>query len=225
MSQTNTPMAPPTGPVAAPHGPRERRIRFGHLALAIALIVVGALGTAALVTTVAAGGSYLALAQDVEYGAQITEADLVEVQIASPPALEAVPASSRSHVLQLYAAIPLVKGSLLNPNQLTNKPPPGPNQRVVGLTLRRERLPAELPSAGHEITLVASEDSNSNDEAPGAPRTFPATVTGVSGDESDSLFQSSSRTVTIDVAVSTTDAPTVAVLAADDRISIVLGGS
>jgi len=224
MSQTNTPITAATaGPVPAPKGPRERRVRFGHLALAVALIVVGALGTATLVTRVASGGTYLALATDVAYGAQIQEAHLTEVRIPNPPALNPIPASSRDRVVGLYAAMPLAKGSILTPDQVVAEPFPAPGQRIVGLTLRRDRLPAQIPQAGDTVTLVASQDRGAEDDA--TPLTFTATVTAVAGvDAGGGLFGSGSSTVTIDVAVPTSDAPQVAVLAADNRLTIVLGG-
>lgn len=224
MSQTNTPLtAAAAGPVPAPKGPRERRVRFGHLALAVALIVVGALGTATLVTTVASGGTYLALAADVDYGAQITDADLTEVRIPNPPALDPIPASARARVVGLYAAMPLAKGTILTPAQVVAEPFPPQGQQIVGLTLRRERLPAQVPRPGDRITLVASQDQGAGENT--APRTFNATVTAVAGAEAGGLFGGGSRTVTVDVAVPTTDAPEVAVLAADNRLTIVLGGS
>lgn len=224
MNQLHPPVtATATGPVPAPKGPRERRVRFGHLTLALALIVVGALGTATLVTTVASGGTYLALATDVAYGAPLTDAHLTEVRIPNPPALEPIPASARSRVVGRYATMPLAKGSILTPAQVAAEPLPGPGQRIVGLTLRRDRLPAQVPQPGDVITLVASPDRGADGDT--APRTFPATVTAVAGaDPGGGFFSSGSRTVTVDVAVTTDDAPEVAVLAADNRITIVLGG-
>src|SRR5690606_1225620 len=171
--------ATPTGPVPAPKGPRERRVRVRHPPLALALHVVGALGTAPLRSTLASRGPYLALAPDGADGHPLSDAHLTEVRIPNPPALEPIPASARSRVVGRYAAMPLAKGSILTPAQVAAEPLPGPGQRIVGLTLRRDRLPAQVPQPGDVITLVASPDRGADGDT--APRTFPATVTAVAG--------------------------------------------
>src|SRR5690606_23980263 len=139
------------------------------------------------------------------------------------PALEPIPASARSRVVGRYATMPLAKGSILTPAQVAAEPLPGPGQRIVGLTLRRDRLPAQVPQPGDVTTRVGSRDRGA-DGAP-APRTFPGTCTAVAGaDPGGRLNSSGSRSVTVDEAVTTDDAHEVAVLAADNRITIVLGG-
>ena len=146
-SQTEGPtaVAYPTAPVAAPAGPRERRLRFGHLALAVALMAVGALGTVALVTAVSTTGEYLALQRDMAANAELTADDLTVVRINTAPGLRPVAAKDLDRVVGLYAAIPLVEGTLLTAAQLTAQPLPGPGQQVLGITLGSDRLPATRP--------------------------------------------------------------------------------
>lgn len=222
------PTAPAPAPVAAPRGPRERRVRFGHLALAVTLIVIGALGTVALVTAVSADGEYLALSRDVDFGAQLAEEDLAVVRVTNTPGLKPVPARDLDRVVGLYANVPLSEGTLLTAAQVTNQPIPGPGQHVLGITLRNDRLPATEPRPGDPVLLVAtaSQGSPDSDDPPSAPRTWSATVIRVAGSGSGGILGGDgASTVTLDVAVATADGPTVATLAASNRLVVILTGS
>jgi len=213
-------------PVAAVAGPRERRVRFGHAALAVALMVVGALGTATLVGAASADGEYLALGRDVDYGVRLTEADLVTVRLTRAPGIDPVPAAELHRVVGAYTTMRLARGSLLTPAQITTDPVPGPGQHVVGIILGGDRLPARHPRPGDPVLLVATPDRSATAADAGPPRTWRATVTAVAGDGSSGfLGASGSRAVTVDVAVPAADAPLVATLAAADRIVLVLAGS
>lgn len=211
----------PVTPVPAPVGPRERRVRLGHLGLAIALVVVGALGAAALVTMVAAEGEYLAIARDVEYGAQITNEDLVTVRIGRPPGLDPVPASEINRVVGNYAAMPLAAGTLLTASQVTAERHPGPGEVRLGINLRGERLPAQPIRPGNLLLLVDTSTQNTpTGERPTAPRTWNALLVAVGGGGQGGLLSGGSRTVTIDVIVAAQDAPVIAGLAANNNLSV-----
>ncbi len=223
MTETLTPRAQP---VAAPQGPRERRVRVGHLALAVALIVVGALGTTALVATVAAEGEYLALSRDVDYGAQLAAEDFVAVQMSAAPGLDPVAASDLNRVVGAYATMPLAAGTLLTPTQVTAEPVPGPGQNVVGITMRGDRLPAQPLRPGDPILLVAIAERSGADQPGVRPQTWDATVTAIAGaDSTGFLGGGGSGSVTLDVAVPAADGPTIATLAAANRLVVVLAGS
>lgn len=219
MSNTTTASAPP--PVLPARGrPGERRLRVGQLSAAIALIAVGGLGTAALVTAAAAEGTYLAVTEDVAYGAVITSDDLVTVRVSNPPELRPVAANDLDRVVGHHATMPLAAGTLLTPAHVTEEPVPGRGQHVVGITLRGERLPARRPAPGDAILLVATPDRTGDDlDTP----TWPATVAAISG-QGGGLLDGNARTVTLDVAVPSSEGPQVARLAAANRLVIVLDG-
>jgi hypothetical protein len=214
-------------PVAAPLGPRERRLRAGHLALAVALIVLGALGTTALVAAVAADGEYLALSRDVDFGTQLRAEDFVTVQISNAPGLDPIAASELDRIVGAYATMPLAAGTLLTPAQVTADPIPGPGQNIVGITLRGDRLPARRPRPGDPILLVTiAERGGGAEQVTARPQTWQATVTAVAGADSSSfLGGGGGGSVTLDVAVPAADGPTVATLAAANRLVVVLAGS
>src|SRR5690554_4660138 len=112
------------GPVPALRRLRERRLRPLHAAVAVLVVIAGALGGGVAVMAASARGEYLALTRDVPFGARLTAGDLGTVRIGSPPGLEAVPAADRDDVIGLHAAMPLVRGSLLAAGMLTADPVP-----------------------------------------------------------------------------------------------------
>lgn len=227
-SRVETPtIAAAPAPIAAPTGPRERRLRFGHLALAVALVVVGALGTVALVTAASATGEYLALRRDVDFGARLTADDLTVVRINAAPGLKPVAARDLERVVGLYAAVPLSEGTLLTAAQLTNQPIPGPGQQVLGITLSGDRLPATRPEPGDRVLLVATpaQGAAAGEDSQAPPRTWAATVVTVVGSGTGGILgRGGVETVTLDVSVAAADGPTVATLAAADRLVVVLVG-
>src|SRR5690606_40500418 len=101
-------------------------------------IVLAALGSATLFRAVGPSQEYLALARDVPVGAQVTAADLRVVRLNASPGLTPVPVSEVDQVIGRYAAVPLVAGSLLTPQQLTAEPVPGPGEQLVAVTIFRE---------------------------------------------------------------------------------------
>lgn len=230
-SQTNTPLTPamaPPGPVAAPRRPRERRVRFGHLALAIALIVVGALGTATLLVAVTAEGTYLAAARDIPYGSRLTDADLVTVRLNRAPELSPVPAAQRNQVVGNYAAMPIAAGTLLTGAQITGQQFPGPGEVRIGITLPPERLPGYDLQSGDQVRLVDTTDEETaatGDQPPAAPLSWEATVVDVTPPDSGSFFGSAGGgEMTIDLIVAATDADLIARLAANDNLFLTLAG-
>lgn len=217
--QTGQPMPHTTlEPMPAPRRLRERRLRPLHAAAAAAVMLVGALGAGVAVAAASAEGEYLALAREVSFGAQLSDADLVVVRIGAPPGVSPVPAADRDQVVQLYAAVPLVRGSLLVAGMLTADPVPA-GQHVVGITVRADRLPTQRPGPGEAVLLVAT-----GDRAEAGAGTWRAVVTAVSTPEDGLLAPARSQTVTLDVAVPVGQAPEVARAAAAGELVVVRTG-
>jgi SAF domain len=227
MSQTNAPTNPAilqTGPVAAPRGPRERRVRFGHLALAIALIVVGALGTSALVLSVTAEGTYLVAAQEIPYGKQFAREDLVTVRLNNSPDVNAFPAGSIDRVIGNYAAYSIPEGALLSRDHVTNTQFPGPGQVRIGITLSGDQMPAFELVAGNQVRLVDTTDPETTgapaeDAPPPVPQSWQALVVQVKDADGGGVFGGGGGDdKTVDVIVNERDADLIARLAANDNI-------
>ncbi len=215
------PAAAPPVPIPVPRR-ASRRVRPGLTALAVAFVAVGGLATAYAVTLVGDIHAYLAVARPVHVGAALTASDMTTVSITADPALRPIPASRVNQVVGKYTAVELIPGTLLTEKQLTDTPIPGAGKNIVGLGLPVDRLPASRIKPGVEVLLVATPaqagvTATGNTATTGPPQKFPATVIDVAKGTREG-------TVLVNVAVDARDAPTVAALAATDRLVIVLAG-
>src|SRR3712207_9115945 len=78
--------------------PPRRRRRPALLALAVAMVVLGALGAAYLATSLGRTSPVIAIGREVPWGQTLTAADLVEVRIPADPALQPIPRSEERRV-------------------------------------------------------------------------------------------------------------------------------
>ncbi|MDG4774160.1 SAF domain-containing protein [Solwaraspora sp. WMMD792] len=211
VATTRTGQGGVDAPVTPPKIVRQRRVRPGLLGLAVLLIALGGLGSAFAVTSVRATGSYLAVARDVSVGTVLSADDLVTVQVAGGQAIKPVPASQLDQVVGLRAAVALVPGSLLTPAQLTNEPMIGPDQQQIALGLRADQVPARRLNPGDKLILVGTPTRNASENA---VTRFDATVIDVAADDRSGVIAY--------LALASRDVPAVVVLAAEDRIAVVL---
>ncbi|BCJ73205.1 SAF domain-containing protein [Catellatospora bangladeshensis] len=226
MSTTAPPRALPAVPIAVPRtAPRRRSVAQG--ALAAVLIIVGALTAAYVAQRIGSTHDFLAVARPVGKGAEITRADLVVVRVNEAVGLRPVAARDSGDVIGKRAVMALVPGTLITLEQVTDTPVPAPGHQLIGLALGEDRMPsASRLTVGAKVLLVVVPKKGADDKAEEGvqgpdlvpPRTITATIISISPGTR------SGQTV-IDVEVATVDAPTVAALAADDRVVLSLDGS
>lgn len=145
---------PPPLPQAPVLPPPRRRRRPALLALAVAMVVLGALGAAYLATSLGQTTSVIAVAQPVAWGQTITAADLVEARIAADPALSPVPYTDRDQVIGRTAAADLLPGTLLTRDATTDQRLPPPGRQLVGIGLPAVQLPGTPLRPGDDVLLV-----------------------------------------------------------------------
>ncbi|HYZ54541.1 MAG TPA: hypothetical protein VE733_13720 [Streptosporangiaceae bacterium] len=151
-SLEQAPWAEPTAPAARklPSVPRERKPALA--ALAVLLILGGALAVGYLMTSSAKRVAAIEISQPVGEGQQITSADMREVQIAANSGISYVPWSEANGVARSFASINIPAGTLLTPdmavsaNTLTN------GKDVLGLALKDGQLPVGL-AVGDRINI------------------------------------------------------------------------
>lgn len=214
---------PPQAPVSvARTAPRRRSIMQG--ALAVLLIVAGALTAGYVVLRMGSTHDYLAVARPIGAGAEVQAADVVVVRVNDAVGLNPIPAGQLRSVVGLHAKMALVPGSLLTIDQLTDTPIPAPGFQLIGMALKEGQLPGARLTVGAQILLVVVPDRAAAASEPGSnpdlvpPRTIVATVVDVA----PSTTQGETL---LNVQVATADAPTVATLSAAGRIVISLTGS
>ncbi|WP_100500236.1 SAF domain-containing protein [Geodermatophilus chilensis] len=224
MTRTQPPRTSAPPPPAAVNGlsrppvlpPPRRRRRPGLLALAVTMVVLGALGAAYLATSLGQTSPVIAIAREVPWGQPITAADLVEARISADPALEPIPYGDRDQVIGLVAATTLAPGSLLTRDALTDQRLPAPGQQLVGVGVSAVQLPTTALRPGDDVLLVpVAVGSDPAATEVGAPGVVNATVVRTGPPGTDGLR-------VVDVLVDAADGPDVAARAAAGLIAIVV---
>lgn len=215
-----TAQVPTPSPIPVPRLAPQRRWRPGLVALAVALVATGGLSAAYAITLVGSTGSYIGISRTVDAGAKISAADLVAVRISADPALRPIPASRSDEVIGKYAAVRLFRGVLLTEDQLTDVPIGGSGTYLVNIGLSPSKVPAQRVRPGATVVLVATpaQTFTANQPTAGPAQTFDGVV-------ADITEPNQNGTVYVNVAVAERDGPTVAMLAAAERIVIVLAGA
>jgi SAF domain len=130
----------PAQPTSRLPGPvRERRPALA--ALAVLLILGGALASGLIALRSGERADYLVLRSGVQAGERIGATDLGVARIAGTGA-SAIPATQRAQVVGRYARARLFSGTLLTPAMLSTGSLVPPGAAVVGLVLSPARRPA-----------------------------------------------------------------------------------
>jgi hypothetical protein len=163
----------PNGPVpAAGRGQLRalpRRRRPGMIALAVALVGVGILASAALYQRADHQVPVLLVVTPVPVGSTITAADIGTTTVAAGPGLKDIPARELQQVIGLVAATSLRPGTLLASSELTSSLPPAPGQVLVPVALRPSALPASGLAPGDHVDVVATPGAQGQSGSSTAP--------------------------------------------------------
>jgi len=207
--------------VSVPVARLPRRRRWGLVAVGVALVVVCAVVAYLLVVTAGVTRPFLAVTHEVPYGATIEPGDLTVVNVNPAAGLHPIPASQRGQIVGRHAAADLFPGTLLTPDEVTDVAIPAPGQQVVGIELKPAQVPARTLKPGDAVILVVVPPSSlagvpdPQASAAASPASITATVAGTAPPETNGNIR-------VDVAVSQTDGPTVAAMAAAGRIVLVV---
>ena len=124
-------------------------------ALAVLLIVGGALSSAYLVMVSGQRVPVISIAQPVAAGQRIPASALREVQVSATGGLDYIPWADRAKVTQTFATVTLVKGALLTNGMLSTASSVSKGYVVVGLALKPGQLPAGGLQPGDRVALYA----------------------------------------------------------------------
>jgi hypothetical protein len=196
-------------------------------ALAVLLIVAGALTAGYVAQRMGSTHDFLGVARAVGKGGQIAAEDLMVIRVNDALGLKPIPKCQASSVIGKHAVMALVPGTLLTMEQVTDIPIPSPGHQLIGIGLEEDQMPSSRLDVGVNVLLVVVPPKNQvvlpdkegavpSDLVP--PRTFNGTVIDIKPGTKQGLML-------INIEVTTADAPTVAALASDDRIVIALAGN
>jgi hypothetical protein len=208
----------PTAPASrrAPRAARERKP--GLAALALLLIVGGALGATYLVVQNGHRVAAIEITQQLGAGQQIPVSALREVQIAPGGGLGYVPWSEASQVSQFYAATGIPQGTLLTSQMVARTNNLAAGRAVVGLALKDGQLPDGL-QVGDRVNIY--EVSDAAQSCPGQAGSVLATNAIVLGIGAPAAAASQSA-VDVRVALAPAAAGTVTCSAANGNVGVAM---
>ncbi|MCX4640216.1 hypothetical protein OG775_34775 [Streptomyces platensis] len=161
-----SPVNPPVGE-RLPVTPRERKPALA--ALAVLLILAGALGSTILVLRAGERVEAIKVTHRVSAGEKVPESAISSVMVAKDSDVQYVEWSQRGLLSKYRASTDLVEGSVLVGPMLTEQQGPKANQVVVGLALKSGQYPDGL-KAGDMVAAyrVATDGSKSSAGTGGA---------------------------------------------------------
>ncbi len=179
----------------------------------------------------------LALAHNVPQGHTIARRDLIAVRISLSAELSPIPAEDVGGIVGRTAVVPLLRGTLLSPSELTTRGAPAPGEAIVGVATKVGQLPAGGVGDGDtvDVILTGSASTLTGDPSESAASTSTsgsggpiqiggvlarnATVTGVASPTS-----SSPDTIVVSVLIPASLAPLVASASAGGQAALALVG-
>ena len=167
-SVADTTGRPSLGAAAGQRIPVPRRERKPAMAaLAVLLIVGGALISAYLVMASGRRVPVISVSQPVAAGQRIPASALQEVQVSATGGLDYIPWADRAKVTQTFATVTLVKGALLTNGMISADSSVAKGSVVVGLALKPGQMPAGGLHPGDRVALyaVASQGGQSGTQS------------------------------------------------------------
>jgi hypothetical protein len=203
---------PPETP--EPRLPGRRNPRW--IALGVVAICVGGLLSYLIYARVATENTVLALGHTIYRGQTVAASDLVPVTLSGDPGVATVPVTERDALVGQRAVYDLVDGSILAPGAIAPVKVPADERTLVGILVAAGRAPSNHLFPGSSVRLIAVPPPNAEagfrDAYTG--KTFAARVV-------DQQPGPDGASVLVNVDVSDDQAPVVALLAAQDRLSLV----
>ena len=207
-SAARSPVTPPP-----PRMPGRRNPKW--IALGIVALCLGGLLSYMIYARVASETAVVAAAQTVYRGETIEQADLTTITLRAGSLPQTLPATRLTDLVGKRAAYDLVEGSVIPATAVVDQAVPAEGRAIVGLKLGPGRAPSNLLLPSSPVRLVAmpaAADSSTTDELAGN------IFIGRMIDQSPGADGTS---ILVNVDVEAGAAPTIATLAAQDRIAIV----
>jgi hypothetical protein len=213
-SPRSAPKDPPPSTPLPPRLPGRRNPKW--IALGIVAICLGGLLSYVIYARVATETSVIALAHTVYRGQVVAATDLTTVTLSGEPGVSTVPAAARDSLIGQRAVYDLVAGSVLPDGAIAPIKVPQDKRALVGIKVAAGRAPSNHLPPGATVRLIAVPPPNAEpsfrDSYTG--KAFPARVV----DQQPGPDAASSL---VNVDVGSDQAPAVALLASQDRLTIV----
>jgi hypothetical protein len=208
--------APAGGLPVTPQPPRmPGRRNPKWIALGIITLCLGGLLSYMIYARVASESAVVAAAHTVYRGETIEQSDLATITLRGGSLPHAIPTAQLGDLVGKRAAFDLVEGSVIPSTAIVEEAIPPQGRAIVGLKLAPGRAPGNLLLPSSPIRLIAlpaAADDSTGDNLSGS------IFVGRVIDQSPAADGTS---IMVNVDVEAGAAPTIAMLAAQDRIAIV----
>lgn len=208
-----------------PTPPRERKPALA--ALAVLLILVGALGATMLVLRAGNRIEVIRLTGDVQAGESISDSKITSVMVNDDSGAAFVPWSQREALKKLQAKSTIYKGTVLVGQMFSAKSDVQQGKATVGVSLKEGQYPNTL-KPGDNVAVYrvssssssgsSSSSSSSNSSGGNAPLVRHAVVSDVKRSSGDVI---SSTNLPVTLTVDASDAPALAQAASNGEVAVV----
>lgn len=204
-------------PVQVPRLPRQpRQHRRGLLLLGVIVVAGGGVLAFHTINDMSDRVPVVVVTRDVAVGQQITSNDVTTTMVgADNVVVETVPGRELRRLIGMRAAADLVTGMLVTPRLVTDQLSPTDAQQLVPVAMKPSRIPARGLKPGDPVLVVPAPDVQAEPSKSDIPPGTEAVVDQVKGPDTDGL-------VVVDLLVASTDGPSLATLAADGRVALIL---
>jgi hypothetical protein len=208
------------GPPVTPQPPRlPGRRNPKWIALGIVALCLGGLLSYMIYARVATETAVVAAAHTVYRGEAIDQGDLATITLRGGTLPHAIPAAELAELVGKRAAFDLVEGSIVLSTAVSETAIPVEGRAIVGIKLAPGRAPSNLLVPSSRVRLIAmpaAADSSTSDKLEG---------TIFVGSVIDQSQAADGTSILVNVDVEAAAAPTIATLAAQDRVVIVRDAS
>lgn len=185
------------------------------IALGIVALCLGGLLSYVIYARVATETAVVAAAHTVYRGEMIDRGDLATITLRGGSLPHAIPTAQLNDLVGKRAAFDLVEGSVISSTAVTDAAIPAEGRAIIGLKLAPGRAPGNLLLPASRVRLIAmpaAADSSLTDKLAGSIFV---------GNVIDQSQAADGTSILVNVDVDAAAAPTIATLAAQDRIAIV----
>jgi hypothetical protein len=220
LAGSNEPHTTWAEPTAAPgrrvpSAPRERKPALA--ALAVLLILGGALGAGWLVIHSSKRVAAIEISQQIGAGQRIPLSAMQQVQIAADSGLAYVPWDEASQVTRFFTVSAIPRGTLLTRGMVATSGTPVAGKAVLGLALKDGQLPHGLQDGDH---IDIYQVSDAQETCPGGSGGILSAGAIVLAIGAPSTTSGSTAIADVEVALNPSDAGAVACNAANGIVGI-----
>lgn len=164
-------------------GERKKK-RVPDMAVGIALIALGVIGSMAVYRSASATISVVGVVRDLDRGRVIEAGDLQAIRISPESAKFFVGASNAGSLLGKVLIVPVMSGSPLSESMVSAALPLGPDEALTSAAVPMGNIPANL-AVNDKVRLVLTPDATITNASP--PLLFDEVVTVWAIEQSDEL--------------------------------------